>query len=81
MARTSIDIDPAPYVRSHARNPSGFGAWAFSINDQHAHINDVVFAPAMNYSDAKVWIKAWFRDQQAAGKFPAARDVTIFAQP
>lgn len=83
MKRTSIDIDSSPFVRSHARDPKGFGSWAFSLQaDPRDVTKDVVFTPAMNYSDAKVWVKAWFRQQQAAGAFPAdVADVTLYAQP
>jgi hypothetical protein len=82
--RTYINIDDSPFVRSHMKAPRGRGSWAFSINDANAPIADVVFTPSMTYADAKVWIKAWFRDQQAAGKFPSAGNlsyVDIYAQP
>lgn len=80
---TKIDIDNSPFVRSHMRNPSGRGSWAFSLQANPRDVlTDVVFTPSMTYSDAKVWVKAWFRAQQAAGAFPRdLSDVTLFAQP
>ena len=83
MARTVIDIDPSPFVRSHMRNPSGRGSWAFSLQPYPRDVcKDVVFTPSMTYADAKTWIKAWFREQQAAGKFPSDLPmVTLYAQP
>ena len=85
MTRITLDIDSAPFVRSHARNPSGRGSWAFSLQANPRDVcKDVVFAPSMTYSDAKVWVKAWFREQYAAGAFPllhGASFVTLYAQP
>ena len=83
MTRTSIDIDPSPFYRSHLRNPSGRGSWAFSLQSNPRDVlKDVVFTPSMTYADAKVWIKAWFRAQQATGTYPSdLSDVTLYAQP
>lgn len=81
--KTFLEIDDSPFVRSHMKAPRGFGSWAFSTEPNPKDVcRDVQFTPAMNWSDAKVWIKAWFRDQQAAGVFPADIDrATLFAQP
>lgn len=81
--RTTIDIDDSPFRRSHMRSPSGFGSWAFSLEANPRNIGrDVVFTPAMTYRDAKVWARAWFRQQQAAGTIPAdVAAVTLYAQP
>jgi hypothetical protein len=85
QARTKIEIDDSPFVRSHMKGPKGYGSWAFSLERNPRDVcKDVVFTPAMTYSDAKVWIKAWFRDQQAAGQFPSPGNlgyVEIYAQP
>lgn len=81
--RTIIDIDDSPFVRSHMRAPRGRGSWAFSLQPSPSDVvKDVQFTPSMTYADAKVWIKAWLRQQQAAGAIPAdLRDVTLYAQP
>jgi hypothetical protein len=81
--RTTIDIDAGPFVRSHMRAPSGYGSWAFSLDrDPRDVCRDVVFTPAMTYTAARVWIKAWVRQQQATGAFPAdVAAVTLYAQP
>ena len=86
-ASTFIEIDDSPFIRSHMRSPRGRGSWAFTIGqpDYRDVQKDVIFTPGgMSWSEAKVWIKAWFRDQQIAGRFPSAADlrhVTLYAQP
>lgn len=82
MARSIIEIDDSPFVRSHMHSPRGYGSWAFSFeSDPRDVCRDVVFTPAMLYRDAKVWIRAWVRRQQADGKVGAASHVTVYAQP
>jgi hypothetical protein len=86
MARTQIDIDDSPFRRSHMTSPKGRGSWAFAMEPNPRDVcKDVQFTPGgMLYGEAKRWIKQWFRDQQAAGKFPllhGASYVVIYAQP
>lgn len=81
--RACIEIDDSPFIRSHMKSPRGRGSWGFSLqpNPRDA-VRDIVFTPSMTWADAKVWAKAWFRDQQAKGVFPLdVSHVTLYAQP
>jgi hypothetical protein len=80
-ARTTIDIDATPFIRSHMRNPRGLGSWAFAT-DPNPRIEDVMFTPFMTYREAKAWAKTWFHEQQKAGVFPSfLPHATLYAQP
>ena len=58
----SIRISTNDYKRSHEKDPRGYGAWGFDIvDDSTGKTVETVFAPAMTFSDAKVWIKSYVR--------------------
>jgi hypothetical protein len=81
--KTTIEIDTIPFERSHMRGPKGRGSYAFSLERNPRDVlKDVVFSPSGTWAESKVWVKTWFRDQQAAGAFPLdVPYVTIYAQP
>ena len=82
--KPTLEVDDTPFVRSHGRKPTGRGSWAFSLQfDPRDILNDVVFSPSLTFTEAKAWVKKWFREQQQAGKFPllhGASHVTLFVQ-
>ena len=55
-----IEIRTTKFEFSHGRIPRGRGGWAFIVMDGRKEI-ETIWAPVMNFSDAKVWIKAWVR--------------------
>lgn len=55
-----ITVSTDRYKRSHGKNPSGWGGWAFYFGKS----TEPSFAPsAMNYSDAIKWAKEKAKDQ------------------
>lgn len=54
----TIDFDDTQYIFTHGRAPRGYGSWAFSLSRK---CDNPIWAPQMNYSDAKVWMRAWVR--------------------
>ncbi len=52
-----IIIDTSVYRRSHMKEPSGRGRWAFGFSP-YAQGADVIFTPmAMDFKEAMVWAK------------------------
>jgi hypothetical protein len=63
----TIAIDNYDFVRSHAKNPSGFGCWGFNLTDDSCgQTVRVVFAPSSTLSDAKKWLKTWVAQNMEA---------------
>lgn len=52
----AITFDNSEYVKSHGKNPTGRGSWAFSVDRDGKH--SVLFSPSMTLTDAKKWVKA-----------------------
>jgi hypothetical protein len=66
MTRHAIDIDTSRFIRSHGRAPKGYGMWGFFVVNDAGKELDLIFAPAMNFGDAKVWAKAESRMRRYA---------------
>jgi len=66
---TSMTVSTRLFVNSHGKKPRGHGSWAFLVMDAD---EAVVFTPAMNFSDAKVWVKAHVREN-----FPGCTDLEV----
>jgi hypothetical protein len=56
----TVRFDTASYVRSHGKQPKGWGGWAFEFQGEA----DYRFYPASTYTGAK---KAATADAKAAG--------------
>jgi hypothetical protein len=65
-----IEISQHQYYSAHGKFPKpAFANWAFLIWDDSSNkqVGEPVFVPhAMSYSDSKVWIKAYVRENLAA---------------
>jgi hypothetical protein len=62
-----LEICNTNYVKSHGRNPSGFGSWAFDLSDSSDRTyTKTVFAPASTLGDAKKWLRKWVNENMAA---------------
>ena len=61
-------IDNSAFVRSHGKQPSGEGYWAFEIHDNsNCKTVKVVFCPGLHtLTDAKRWLKTWVAENMAA---------------
>lgn len=47
----TVEFDTRDYVRSHGKQPKGWGRWAFDFDGEWC------FTPtAMNYAEAKAWV-------------------------
>lgn len=58
----ATEFDTSLFVRSHGKNPSGKGSWAFS-DKRNAKIDDVWFSPGtVSYVDAKKAAKSHFKN-------------------
>jgi len=60
MHRTTfhdIWFDDREFRETHGRAPRGFGGWAFEFEGL-----DMVWAPPMKFSAAKVWIRKYIRN-------------------
>ena len=74
-----IDVDALDFIASHGVPPKGRGAWAFQVKGSTL---DLIWTPAMTYSDAKVWVKAKVRALIASGALPHHVDCyDVSAQP
>jgi hypothetical protein len=52
----TFEFDDRGFRFTHGRAPRGFGGWAFEFEGL-----DMVWAPPMMFSEAKVWIKNYIR--------------------
>jgi hypothetical protein len=61
-------IDNIAFVRSHGKQPKGYGCWAFEINDDYSgNVFRLVFCPgSRTLTDAKRWLRAWVAENMAA---------------
>lgn len=51
MAKVKF-VETRDYMRSHGKQPRGFGSWAFAFS-REAKLDDLFWAYNMNYADAK----------------------------
>lgn len=53
-----MKIETNSFVRSHGKQPRGYGMWGFEVTHTDGR-EEIVFVPhSMAYTDAKRWIKA-----------------------
>lgn len=70
MTKKPIEIYAHEYERSHCSKPKGRGAWMFRVEtDAGCVIEEEITTPSLSFSDAKVWAKAWVREN--VGSLPA----------
>lgn len=52
----SVRFDNRDYVSAHAKEPKGFGCWAFTFENERGE-EETVFVPfAMTFREAKAWM-------------------------
>lgn len=77
--RPTIEFCSRPYVRSHMREPHGYGTWAFAIAGSSL---DLLWSPPMTYTDAKAWARGRVRMMIADGAISALLPyIVLEAQP
>ena len=60
----SITIETNSYVRSHGKQPKGFGRWGFEILDLSCrNVVELKFTPSSTYTEAKKFIKAYVNEK------------------
>jgi hypothetical protein len=52
MSKPTVYFSTRPFVRSHGREPRGYGTWAFAFNR-----GEPVFAPTSTYGEAEMWAR------------------------
>ena len=63
-----LAIDNNAFVRSHGKQPTGTGCWAFEIHDDSSRkVVRIVFCPgSKTLTAAKKWLKVWVMENMAA---------------
>jgi hypothetical protein len=68
VTKMKLTIDNSAFVRSHGKQPTGTGCWAFEIHDDSSRkVVRVVFCPGPHtLTAAKKWLKTWVAKNMAA---------------
>lgn len=77
---TKVNFTTSEYVRSHGKQPKGWGVWAFAYEaaEKGAPVAGVYFTPrAMSYTEAKAAAKAEFQRTAAAAGYTGAVSVSV----
>jgi hypothetical protein len=69
-----VRFDTTPWTTSRMTAPRGFGSWAFTVDGT----TDVVFTPAMTFTDARKWMTARIR---ADARFDGIDNVYVDVLP
>jgi len=72
---TQIEFCNDEYVRSHQKQPKGFGSWMFALTGgERPDYNNMslwLTAPTSTLTDAKKWIKAEVKKMMTDGRLPS----------
>lgn len=60
----TVQVITSEYVRSHGREPRGFGMWAFTFRRDRAWTTEPTFYPQSTYAQAK---RQAIKDARAMG--------------